>query len=113
MFELLVNCCTIHEIKKLMELYYPQMQQSHIDYLESLSDHEQYPAARCSLSLGTLMYQRSSSQMVEAMNNANKRMCRRVVLGEVVSQICFSWLPINAELLLSFAIAQPMESHTH
>ena len=65
------------------------MQQSHIDYLELLSNHEQYPTARCSLSLGTLMYQRLSSQMVEAMNNANKHMC-----------ICSSIDVVDAMILL-------------
>ena len=89
MFELLINCCTIHEIKKLKDLYYPQMQQSHIDYLELLSDHEQYPAARFSFSLGTLMYQHSSSQRVEAMNIANKRM-----------HVCSSIDVVSATMLL-------------
>ncbi len=65
------------------------MQQSHIDYLESISDHELYPAARCSLTLGALIYQRSSSQMVEAMNNANKRM-----------HVCSSINVVNATILL-------------
>ena len=79
----------IEEIKKVKEMYYPQMKQLHIDCLKSLADHEQYPAARCSLTLGTLMYQHSSSQMVEAMNNVNKRI-----------HVCSSIDIINATILL-------------
>lgn len=64
MFELLVSCFTISEIKKMIEMYYPQMKQFHINYLKLLSHNKQYPAARCSLSLGSLMYQYSSSQII-------------------------------------------------
>lgn len=50
------------------------MQQGDIDYLESVRDHEQYPAARCEMNRHVKMYQRSSSQMAESMNRANTRM---------------------------------------
>ena len=74
MFEQLMDCKTVDEIKWKKDKYYPQMQQKDIDYLELVDDHEQYPAARLELFEHCAMYQRSSSQIVEAMNNANKRM---------------------------------------
>lgn len=67
-------CKTMGEIKYKKDKYYPQMKQTDIDYLELVPDHEQYPAARLELYEHCAMYQRSSSQMVEAMNNANKQM---------------------------------------
>lgn len=74
MFEQLMDCKTIAEIKWKKDKYYRQMKQTDIDYLELVPDCEQYPAARLELMEHSAMYQRSSSQMVEAMNNANKRM---------------------------------------
>ena len=74
MFEQLMSCKTIEEIKWKKDKYYKRMIQEDIDYLELVPDHEQYPAARLELAENSVMYQRSSSQIVEAMNNANKRM---------------------------------------
>ena len=74
MFEQLMSCSTIEEIKWKKDKYYKHMIQEDINYLELLHDHEQYPAARLELYEHSAMYQRSSSQMVESMNNANKRM---------------------------------------
>lgn len=64
----------MHEIKDMKEKYYPMMLQKDISYLENLVDEEQYPAARCGMLDNVYMYKRSSSQTVEAMNSANKRM---------------------------------------
>jgi len=74
MFNLLSDCNTVAEIQQMKEKYYPMMLQKDVMYLESVDDEEQYAAARCSMSDHVYMYQRSSSQTVEAMNSANKRM---------------------------------------
>ncbi len=49
------------------------MKQDDINVLQELNDQLQYPATRCALEPAAFMYQRSSSQTVEAINNANKR----------------------------------------
>ena len=95
MFNLLSNCNTVAEIENMKETYYPQMLQLDIDYLENVDNVEQYPAARCALSSTAFMYQRSSSQMVEAMNNANKRM--RVRSGVDVLNATILLLKMEAE----------------
>ena len=74
MFNLLCDCNTVAEINETKKKYYPQMKQTDINVLEELLDYQQYPAARCEMEPRSYMYQRSSSQTVEAMNNANKRM---------------------------------------
>ena len=74
MFNLLSECNTVAEIQQTKEKYYPMMLQKDVRYLESVDDEEQYAAARCSMSDNVYMYRRSSSQMAEAMNSANKRM---------------------------------------
>lgn len=74
MFNLLSDCNTVDEIQNTKEKYYPMMLQKDVTYLESVADEEQYAAARCGMSDNVYMYQRSSSQTVEAMNSANKRM---------------------------------------
>ncbi len=87
MFNLLSKCNTVAEIEKTKATYYPQMLQSDINYLENVGDEEQYPAARCAVTSFVYMYQKSSSQMVEAMNNANKRMRVRASVDVVNSTI--------------------------
>ena len=87
MFNLLSKCNTVAEIEKTKATYYPQMLQSDINYLENVDDEEQYPAARCAVTSFVYMYQKSSSQMVEAMNNANKRMRVRASVDVVNSTI--------------------------
>jgi len=87
MFNLLSKCNTVAEIEKAKATYYPQMLQSDINYLENVVDEEQYPAARCAVTSFVYMYQKSSSQMVEAMNNANKRMRVRASVDVVNSTI--------------------------
>jgi hypothetical protein len=69
-----MNCNTTEQIEEKKDKYYPQMLQSDINKLEKFNDHEQYPAAQCAMNSEVRMYMRSSSQMVEAMNSANKRM---------------------------------------
>ena len=89
MFNILLNCHTPDEMKDKKIMYYPQMNQDDINELESVKDHEQYPTARCAMNKHVRMYTRSSSQMVEAMSNANKRM-----------RVCSSVDLVNATILL-------------
>jgi hypothetical protein len=74
MFNILSDCDNALEIAEKKDKHYPSMLQADIDVLQELFDHEQYPAARCAMETPAYMYHRSSSQTVEAMNNANKRM---------------------------------------
>ena len=36
-----------------------------------------------------------------------------MMLGEVVREVRLPWLPVYAKLSLSFAVAEPVESHIH
>ncbi len=74
MFNLLCDCNTVEEIVAMKGRHYPNMKQVDINVLQELNDHVQYPAARCAMEVVAYMYHRSSSQTVEAMNNANRRM---------------------------------------
>ena len=39
--------------------------------------------------------------------------CRGVMLGEVVSQVSGSWLPVNVELALFHSVFEPIEAHVN
>jgi hypothetical protein len=40
-------------------------------------------------------------------------MGRRMMLGEVVGLIGFTWLPVDDELALVNSVADPIETHVH
>ena len=61
----------MEQLQKEKDKNFEFMHKSDLDYLTSLNDHAQYPAARCTLSDGTYMYHRTSSAAVESMNAAN------------------------------------------
>ena len=51
-----------------------------IQYLNSLDDESQYPAARCAMGPYVYLYFRSSSGTAESMNKANKEMRARTAV---------------------------------
>ena len=85
----LLQCRTVTQTKKEKEKNFPFMHSSDLKYLNNLSDHVQYPAARCALSAGTYMYHRTLSATVESMNAANREMRAKTAVD-----------PLNACILL-------------
>ena len=70
----LLQCRTVAQLDKEKDKYFPLMHNNDLQYLNSLPDYSQYPAARCDMAPGVYMYHRTSSAAVEAMNAANREM---------------------------------------
>jgi hypothetical protein len=51
--------------------YEHQMTQAHVKHLNSITDEQQFPAARCTMAEMVCMYGKTASSGVEAMNQAN------------------------------------------
>ena len=85
----LLQCRTTNQIASVKDKYFPLMHQKDLQYLNTLPDHSQYPAARCALTPGVYMYHRTSSAAVESMNAANREMRAKTAVD-----------PLNACILL-------------
>jgi hypothetical protein len=85
----LLKCRTITQIDSVKDKYFPLMHSRDLQYLNTLPDHSQYPAARCALTPGVYMYHRTSSAAVESMNAANREMRAKTAVD-----------PLNACILL-------------
>ena len=89
LFNKLVNAKTPEAIERLKKEYSGKVVQRDMAYLKNLLDEEQYPAARCAMDVGVIMYGRSSSASVESMNAANREIRAR-------TRVCL----VNATILL-------------
>ena len=67
-------------IRKQKEQHVKNMNTKDIQYLNSLDDESQYPAARCAMGPHVYLYFRSSSGTAESMNKANKEMRARTAV---------------------------------
>jgi hypothetical protein len=85
----LLQCRTVTQLDKEKDKYFPLMHKSDLQYLNTLPDHSQYPAARCDMAPGVYMYHRTSSAAVESMNAANREMRAKTAVD-----------PLNACILL-------------
>jgi len=74
LFDILLKCDTVAQIDEAKAKYSKMMDKKDIEYLESVPDDEQYPAARCAKTELCSMYGRTASSTVESMNKANERM---------------------------------------
>jgi hypothetical protein len=88
-YKRLLQCRTVVQLDREKEKNFEFMHNSDLQYLNSLADHAQYPAARCAMSAGTYMYHRTSSATVESMNAANQEMRAKTAVD-----------PLNACILL-------------
>jgi hypothetical protein len=79
----------VAQLDKEKDKYFPLMHKTDLQYLNTLSDHSQYPAARCNMTPGVYMYHRTSSAAVESMNAANREMRAKTAVD-----------PLNACILL-------------
>jgi len=88
-FNRLLQCRTVQQIANVKDKYFPMMHKKDLQYLLTVPDVNQYPAARCAMTPGTYMYHRTSSAAVESMNAANKEMRAKTAVD-----------PLNACILL-------------
>jgi hypothetical protein len=85
----LLQCRSVAQLEREKEKTFPLMPRTDLQYLNSLSDESQYPAARCAKAPGVYMYHRTSMAAVESMNAANREMRAKTVVH-----------PLNACILL-------------
>ncbi len=71
MYNLLMKASSIELITWLKFEHSSHLTDKALRYLNAVNDDEQYPTARCAVSKGVHMYQRSSSSAIESMNRAN------------------------------------------
>jgi hypothetical protein len=71
------------------------MSNKDINYLNSLDDESQYPAARCAMGLLVYMCFRSSSGTAESMNKANKEMRAQTAVDLLNACILLIKLEVN------------------
>ena len=88
-FNRLLQCRTVQQIANVKDKYFPMMHKKDLQYLLTVPDVNQYPAARCAMTPGTYMYHRTSSAAVESMNAANREMRAKTAVD-----------PLNACILL-------------
>ena len=88
-FNRLLQCRTVQQITNVKDKYFPMMHNKDLQYLNSVPDQNQYPAARCAMTPGVYMYHRTSSAAVESMNAANREMRAKTAVD-----------PLNACILL-------------
>ena len=72
MYNKLMSATNVDQLNEMKHTHSPHMSDKALKYLNSLNNHEQYPAARVNMGEGIYMYQRSASSSVESMNNTNK-----------------------------------------
>ena len=77
MYNKLMRCRSVALIDHNKREHFKAMKSKNIQYLNSLTNESQYPAARCAMGENIYMYHPSSSGAVESMNRANNEMRAR------------------------------------
>jgi hypothetical protein len=95
MYNILMKCNNVSSIEYLRNKYTADMHPSHLHYLQSIDDKQQYPAARCAMSDDVIMYGISASSGVESMNHANDSVRRRTATDALNAALC--WLRKESE----------------
>ena len=80
MYNKLMKCKNVEQLQYNKDKHFVNMSKKDINYLNSIDDESQYPAARCAMDLSVFMYSRSSSGTAESMNKANKEMRARTAV---------------------------------
>jgi len=75
--------------------HFINMSNKDINYLNSIDDESQYPAARCAMGVSVYMYSHSSSGTAESMNKANKEMRARTAVDLLNACILLIKLEVN------------------
>ena len=71
----LMSATNVDQLNEMKHTHSPHMSDKALKYLNSLNNHEQYPAVRVNMGEGIFMYQQSASSSVESMNNEQ---CKQV-----------------------------------
>jgi hypothetical protein len=77
------------------EKHFVNMTKKDINYLNSLNDESQYPAARCAMDPYVYLYFCSSSGTAESMNKANKKMRAQTAVDLLNAGILLIKLEVN------------------
>jgi hypothetical protein len=80
MYNKLVSARSTVLLEHFKTEHFPKMDNFDLNYLDSIPDTSQYPAARCRQGKNIYMYHRSASSGAEAMNAANKEVFPRTVV---------------------------------
>ena len=70
----LLQCRTVAQLEREKTKKISKMHQTDLQYLHSLTDESQYPAARCTKAPEVYMFHHTSSAAVESMHAANREM---------------------------------------
>jgi hypothetical protein len=95
MYNKLMKCKNVEQLQYNKDKHFVNMSNKDINYLNSLDDESQYPAARCAMGLLVYMYFRSSSGVAESMNKANKEMRARTAVDLLNACILLIKLEVN------------------
>ena len=95
MYNKLMKCKNVEQLQYNKDKHFPNMSNKDINYLNSLDDESQYPAARCAMGLCVYLYFRSSSGVAESMNNANKEIRARTAVDLLNACILLTKLEVN------------------
>ncbi len=80
MYQLLVKCNLPELIKFLRLKYEHQMSPAHVNYLNSISDGQQFLAVRCAMAETVCIYGKTVLSGVKAMNRANNSIRRQTAV---------------------------------
>ena len=95
MYNKLMRCKNLEQLEYNKDLHFRNMTNKDINYLNSITDESQYPAARCAMDPSVFMYSRSSSGTAESMNKANKEMRARTAVDLLNACILLIKLEVN------------------
>ncbi len=80
MYNILLKCNLPGLIQFLRLKYEHQMTQAHVKYLNSITDEQQFPTARCAMVEMVCMYGKTASSGVKAMNHASDSIQRQTAI---------------------------------
>jgi hypothetical protein len=100
MYNLLLKCNLPGSIQSLRLKYEHQMTPAHVKYLNSISDEQQFPTARCAMAEMVCMYGKRASCGVKAMTHANDSIQRQTAIDI-----------LNAALVLIKKESEQFERH--
>jgi hypothetical protein len=86
-YNLLLKCKLPTTLTNLRFKHSGEIQDNALRFINSIDDHQQFPAARCALHTDACMFQRTSSSSVESMNRANSSIRDRTAIDPINSII--------------------------
>ena len=86
-YNLLLKCKLPTTLTSLRFEHSGEIQDNALRFINSIHDHQQFPAARCALHPDACMFQRTSSSSVESMNRANSSIRDRTAVDPINSLI--------------------------